>query len=62
MDFFAGRSCCSQHGTTASRVRASTEGRKAAAIICSGGYGLTGDAEHLTKESHAGVSSLGVGG
>ena len=55
--FFAGRRCYSEHGASASRVRAPAEGRRTAAVICPFGDGRAGEAECL-KEAELACFSL----
>ena len=62
MGFFAGRRCYSEHGASASRVRAPTKGCRTTVIICQVGNGGAGDAECFIKEGRVGVSSPGAGG
>ena len=62
MGFFAGRRCYSEHGTSASRVRAPAKGHRTAAIICPVRDGRAGDVECFIKEGRVGVPSLGAGG
>ena len=62
MGFFAGRHCYSKHGASASRVRASTKGRRTAVIICLVGDGREGDVECFIKGGRVGLPSPGVGG
>ena len=62
MGFFAGRRCYSEHGTSASRVRAPAKGRRTAMIICPVGNGRAGDTECFIKGGQVCVQSPGVGG
>ena len=62
MGFFAGRRCYSEHGASASRVRAPAKGRRTAVIICPVRDGRAGDAECFIKRGRVGVPSLGAKG
>ena len=62
MSFFVGRRCYSEHGASASQVRAPAKGRRMTAIICSVGNGRAGDAECFNKGGRVGVLSPGAGG
>ena len=59
---FASRCCYSEHGASASRVRAPTKGHRTIAIICPVGDGRAGDAECFIKGGRVGVPLPGVGG
>ena len=62
MGFFAGRRCYSEHGASASRVRAPAKGCRMAAIIYLVRNGRVGDAECFIKGGQVGVPSPGAGG
>ena len=62
MGFFTGHRCYTEHGTSASRVRAPAKGRRTAAIICLVGNGRAGDANCFFKGGRVGVSLPGAGG
>ena len=62
MGFFTGRRYYSEHGASASRVRAPAKGCRTAAIICPVGDGQAEDAECFIKRGRVGVPSLGAGG
>ena len=49
MGFFVGRECYPEHDASAPQVRAPTEGRRTALIVCLVGPGRTGDAERYAK-------------
>ena len=61
MGFFASRCCYSEHGGSASRVRAPAKGRRTTAIICPVGDGRAGDVECVIKRGRVDVSSPGAG-
>ena len=62
MSFFAGRRCYSEHGASASRVRAPDKGCRTTAIICPVGNGRVGDVECFIKGGLVGMPSPGAGG
>ena len=60
--FFTGRRCYSEHGASASRVRAPSKGRQTAAVICLVGDGQARDAERVIKRGRVYVPAPGAGG
>ena len=60
--FFASRRCYSEHGASASRVRAPSKGRQTAAIIRLIGDGRAGEVEYVIKRGRVDVLAPGAGG
>ena len=62
MGFFTGHRCYSEHGASASRVRARAKGRRTVMIICPVGNSRAGDAECFIKGGRVGMLSPEAGG